>query len=72
MQEERKKDRLALSKVEAVVEFLSGSFTLSQIILRSKVVRHHSFLPKVIILVRNGNVVLNRLVPYLKCMELAC
>ena len=37
----------------------------------SKVLRHHFHLPKVIVQVQNGNGVLNRLVPCLKCMELA-
>ena len=41
-----------------------------QIILRSKVLRHYSYLSKVIIQVQNGHGVLNRLVPCLKCMEL--
>ena len=35
-------------------------------------ISHHFFLPKVKIQVQNGNRVLNRLVPRLKCMELAC
>ena len=44
----------------------------SQIVLRSKVLRHHFyFLPKVIIQVQNDNGVLNRLDLCLKCMELA-
>ncbi len=34
--------------------------------------RHHFSLPKVIIQVQHGNGVLKRLVPCLKCMELAC
>ena len=33
--------------------------------------RHYFYSPKVIIQVKNGNEVLKRLVPYLKCMELA-
>ena len=40
--------------------------------LRSNVLRHHFYLPKVIIQVQNGNGVLNRLARCLKCMELAC
>ena len=40
--------------------------------LRNKVLCHPFYLPKVIIQVQNGNGVLNRLVSYLKCMELAC
>ena len=35
----------------------------SQIIIKSKVHRHHFYLPKVIIQVKNGNGVLKRLVP---------
>ena len=42
-----------------------------QIILRSKVLCHHFYLPKVIIQVQNGNEVVNRVVLCLKCMELA-
>ena len=44
----------------------------SQIILRSNFLRHHVYLPKVIIQVQNGNGVLNSVVSCLKCMELAC
>ena len=42
----------------------------SQIILRSNILRHHFYLPKV--QVQNGNGVLNRLVPCLRCMKIAC
>ena len=42
-----------------------------QIILRSNILRHHFFLPKVIIKVQNGNGVLSRLVPCLECMKVA-
>ena len=34
--------------------------------------RHHFFLPQVIIEVQSGNGVLNRLVPFIKCMKIAC
>ena len=53
------------------VWFVSNK-SLSQIILRSNILRHHFYLPKVTIQVQNGNGVLKRLVPCLKCMELAC
>ena len=43
-----------------------------QNILRSNVLCHHFYLPKVILQVQNGNGVLNRLVSCFKCMELAC
>ena len=39
--------------------------------LRSKVLHHHFYWPKVMMQVQNGNEVLNRLVPCLKCMDLA-
>ena len=39
--------------------------------LRSKVLRHHLYLTKVIIQIQNANGALNSLVPCLKCMELA-
>ena len=38
----------------------------------SIVLRHHFYLPKVIIQVQNDNRLLKRLDPCLKCMELAC
>ena len=46
-------------------------FVSTIIILRSKVLRHHFYLSKVMIQVQYGNGGLNRLVPCLKYMKLA-
>ena len=55
------------------IDLLKRMLTMDQvIILRSKVLCHHFYLPKVKIQVQNGNGVLNWLVLCLKYMKLAC
>ena len=52
--------------------FLRKFTNQSQMILRSRVLFHHFYLPKVMLQVQNGNGVLNRVVSCLKCLELVC
>ena len=60
--------------LNSITNFALFHYIKSQIILRPKfyVINFTLYLVKVIIQVSNGNGVLNRLVSYLKCMELAC